>query len=247
MKIKIDFKKEPLGSYTEEQINKNWNNPGKIIGKERCSIVKKNGKKVLQVKYAKNIVGMVNGGVQWRMNFGRSFDELYLQYKIMFERGFNFVKGGKLPGLSGGSNPGGGADSSKGFSARIMWRENGQIEQYVYHPGREGNWGRDLFFHNLSSKNLELMKFKPGVWHTVKTKIKIKNEFSWKNEGYIVSWLDGKLAIFQAVKLKEWEEKYGIDNLNFCTFFGGNTPEWAPIKEEKVYFKEIIISEKDIK
>jgi len=128
-----------------------------------------------------------------------------------------------------------------------MWREKGQVEQYVYHPGREGQWGRDLFWHNLLSKQMELLRFIPGKWHTLKTKIKMKNEFSWKQEGYITSWFDGKLALFQAIELKEKEEKYGIENFNFSTIFGGNDASWAPKKDEYIYFDNFIISDKNIK
>lgn len=246
MKIKIDFQKEKLGPYTADRISKVWNNPPRIIGSERCEIVKDSGKKVLQVTYPKGIFAL-DGGAQWRMNFGKDFDELYVRYEVKFNKRINFVRGGKLPGLSGGSNPAGGADSSKGFSARLMWRENGQVEQYVYHPGRECSTGRNFFWHDLTSKKLELLQFKPGIWHTVKTRISMKSEFTWKNEGYITSWLDGKLALFQAIKLREKEENYGISNLNFSTFFGGNDETWAPKKDEHIYFKNFIISDKEIK
>ena len=246
MKIKIDFQKEPIGRYALKQVNRQWDNPPRYMGEERCEIVEEVGKKVLRVKYPQGIYGL-EGGAQWRFNFNKSFDELFVQYKVKFQKGFNFVRGGKLPGLSGGSNPAGGADSSKGFSARLMWREKGQVEQYVYHPGREGQWGRDFFWHNLNSEKMEPLRFKPGVWHTVKTRIKMNSEFFWNKEGYIVSWLDGKLALFQEIKLREKEEKYGIDNLNFSTIFGGNDASWAPKKDEYIYFDDFIISDKDIK
>tara|TARA_Y100000034_G_C6876997_1_gene401255 strand:+ start:354 stop:911 length:558 start_codon:yes stop_codon:yes gene_type:complete len=179
------------------------------------------------------------------MIFSKSYDELYVQYKVKFKKGFDFKLGGKLPGLCGRTNPAGGVDSSKGFSARLMWRENGLIEQYVYYPNRSCTWGRDLFWYDLNSKKMELLKFKPGKWHTVKTKIKM-NEFKWRGNGYITSWFDGKLALHQDIKLRAKGENYGIDNFNFSTIFGGNDKIWAPSKNEYIYFDDFIISTKDI-
>jgi hypothetical protein len=41
------------------------------------------------------------------MNFKKSYEVLYCQYKVKFEEGFDWKKGGKLPGLAGGDKPGG--------------------------------------------------------------------------------------------------------------------------------------------
>ncbi|KAG0045021.1 hypothetical protein BGZ83_009724, partial [Gryganskiella cystojenkinii] len=64
-----------------------------------------------------------------------------LEYQMMFEPGFNWVKGGKLPGIlvgseqgSGGGNTGcsGGGSAENCFSTRMMWRANGEGELYLY-------------------------------------------------------------------------------------------------------------------
>jgi hypothetical protein len=63
-----------------------------------------------------------------------------LSYYVRFSENFDFVKGGKLPGLFGGVGNSGGEipDGTDGFSTRFMWRRNGDFKpqgsQYVASP-----------------------------------------------------------------------------------------------------------------
>ncbi|KAF9921278.1 hypothetical protein FBU30_008723 [Linnemannia zychae] len=61
-----------------------------------------------------------------------------LEYMMMFEPGFKWVKGGKLPGILMGSEEGcnagcsGGGSAENCFSTRMMWRADGMGELYLY-------------------------------------------------------------------------------------------------------------------
>ncbi|KAF9909713.1 hypothetical protein EC991_008194 [Linnemannia zychae] len=61
-----------------------------------------------------------------------------LEYQMLFEPGFNWVRGGKLPGILVGSEQGCNAECSGGgsaencFSTRMMWRSGGEGELYLY-------------------------------------------------------------------------------------------------------------------
>ncbi|TDL20236.1 hypothetical protein BD410DRAFT_791353 [Rickenella mellea] len=58
-----------------------------------------------------------------------------LEYSIFFPSDFDWVKGGKLPGLYGGHMRCSGGDDAKNcFSTRMMWREGGAGELYLYAP-----------------------------------------------------------------------------------------------------------------
>ncbi|KAJ3567093.1 hypothetical protein NP233_g6583 [Leucocoprinus birnbaumii] len=58
-----------------------------------------------------------------------------LQYSVFFPLGFDWVKGGKLPGLYGGrTGCSGGTDAEDCFSTRLMWRAQGVGELYLYAP-----------------------------------------------------------------------------------------------------------------
>ncbi|KAJ7184514.1 hypothetical protein C8R46DRAFT_461965 [Mycena filopes] len=56
-----------------------------------------------------------------------------LEYSVFFPWGFNWVKGGKLPGMYGGRMGCSGGDAALDcFSTRLMWRAGGKGELYLY-------------------------------------------------------------------------------------------------------------------
>ncbi|KAF9994048.1 hypothetical protein BGZ80_001126 [Entomortierella chlamydospora] len=61
-----------------------------------------------------------------------------MEYQLMFQPGFKWVKGGKLPGILLGSERGcnagcsGGGTAENCFSTRMMWRADGKAELYLY-------------------------------------------------------------------------------------------------------------------
>ncbi|GAA6060927.1 hypothetical protein JCM10212_003835 [Sporobolomyces blumeae] len=58
-----------------------------------------------------------------------------LEYSVFFPSDFDFVKGGKLPGLYGGHKGcSGGQESEDCFSTRLMFRTGGKGELYLYVP-----------------------------------------------------------------------------------------------------------------
>ncbi|MEK6858172.1 MAG: polysaccharide lyase, partial [Nanoarchaeota archaeon] len=118
---RVNFKDHKLGLYDLQTFSKDWNNPkwNRGITEKRCRIVKVNGENVLEITIPKNTVS--NGGSFWRLELSPSLKDVTLEYDIMFGNNFNFVRGGKLPGLGGGSCPGGGSKDKEGFSARLMW------------------------------------------------------------------------------------------------------------------------------
>jgi hypothetical protein len=92
---------------------------------------------VLQVTYPEGSFSHDTGGAQlytlWNTTDGSSFNTMMVTYEVAFDAGFDWVKGGKLPGLRGGLNSSGcsGGNKSDGlecFSSRIMWRASGHAE-----------------------------------------------------------------------------------------------------------------------
>ncbi len=91
------------------------------------------------------------GGTQfyslWNMSNGDVFQSLMLSYDIAFDKDFDWVKGGKLPGLRGGPNATGcsGGNQPTGsdcFSVRLMWRQEGAAEGTQCHtrtPSQRSN------------------------------------------------------------------------------------------------------------
>jgi hypothetical protein len=97
----------------------------------------------LQVLYPSgsiNPAGRIKGGAEFYADpftpgTLASARRVRLAYRVLFPAGFNFVRGGKLPGLFGGhAGCSGGAAAADCFSTRLMWRTAGAGELYLYAP-----------------------------------------------------------------------------------------------------------------
>jgi hypothetical protein len=241
-----DFNDDPLGTYTVARLRADWLNPTweNGVSQGRAVIIGEpeayEGRS-LRIHYPAGSVGPQPGGAQWQLHFNRSYEELYCSYRIRFGHGFGFVKGGKLPGLAGGGANAGGhkPDGSDGWSARIMWRQRGQIVHYVYHPDQPSIYGQDYDW-NVEGRHL----FTPGVWQRVEHRIVMNTP--GRNDGIIQGWLDGFLALdVEGLRFRD-TESFAIDLFYFSTFFGGNDPTWAPRRDEHVDFDDFVIATRPI-
>ncbi|MFP4466888.1 MAG: polysaccharide lyase, partial [Candidatus Goldiibacteriota bacterium] len=168
-------------------------------------------------------------------------ESMYARYYVRFDPDFEFVKGGKLPGLCGGAcNTGGDQpDGTDGWSARIMWRGNGKIVQYLYHMDQPTIYGEDLDWNYGGCERY----FIPGKWHCVETYIQMNTP--GQHDGVIRSWLDGELAL-ERTDIRYRDTGYSniqIDHFYFSTFFGGGDSTWAPSKDEHSQFDNFILSD----
>jgi hypothetical protein len=241
----------------DDSWQKNWGiawmqraETGQVITESELS-----GASGLVVTYPKGAVGPSQGGMQFTAQFANipnistsGFDEIYLRYRIFFEPGFDFVKGGKLPGLMGGgdswSRSGGNQPNGEnGWTMRFMWRENGEAVVYSYLPsspnGKYGNqvWGLDLPLGR---------RFTWGQWYTIEERIKV-NEIGREN-GELSVWFDGELVMqLNDITYRTKDNEHGkIGGVMFSTFHGGNDASWAPSVTSKARFSEFVVSSKPI-
>jgi len=245
--ITIPINKAPTGLYTEELLKKQW--PGvtniKGVNEGRCKIVEIEGEHVLQVNFIKEKLGPTDGGVSWRYRFEKSFDEFTAEYKVMLDKDFKYVRGGKLPGLCGGSNPRGGTSNItavEGFSARVMWRELGLLEQYVYYIDQDPKkkWGTDFPWKKKDGTQAYIAT---GLWYTIRTYVKINTP--GLEDGKIITWIDGEEVLNIDLRFRK-DASFAIDSFQFVTYFGGNDETWFPEKDEKIYFKDFRFMQKFI-
>ena len=96
---------------------------------------------MLQLFYPKDSVnpaGRPQGGSEF---YAKPLDiskanSVTLEYKVFFPDDFDWVRGGKLPGLYGGhTRCSGGNPALDCFSTRLMWRAGGAGELYLVMPG----------------------------------------------------------------------------------------------------------------
>jgi len=199
------------------------------------------GHRFLRVHYPRGSIdpggvarrGTPTGGIgfRWRLP-GPGEDCQRLRYRLRFAPGFDFVRGGKLPGLGGGTGNTGGhiPNGRDGFSARLMWREDGAGELYAYLPDSE-TWG--------SSIGRGRWHFEPGRWISVEETVRLNTP--GKADGEVRLLIDGQ-AVLHAEGLRFRDvETLKLDLLLFETFFGGNTPDWAPPEDTWVDFSDVVI------
>ncbi len=192
---------------------------------------------ILRVNYPKDSAspslnkeeGAPVGGAQLYLQplKGVPADRLHLRYYVRFPEDFDFVKGGKLPGLYGGTVTGGrrSPDGTDGFSTRLMWRRDGVGEVYAYLATSEEE-GTSLGRGSWS--------FQPGRWHVIEQEVSLNRPDN--QDGSIRVWLDNREVLNETNLQFRTTNKLKIEGVFFSTFFGGSDSSWATPKDTSVDF-----------
>ncbi len=239
-----DFEQNVSGIYTKEQLRRDWNNPpwSDGVDEQRVSIVEtKPSSKALAVTFPAHTYGSEKNGAVWRLNFQRSYLAVEVRYDVMFQKGFHFARGGKLPGLFGGRGNTGGdkPTGNDGFSARMMWREDGRAVQYLYYPDQPGRYGHQIPW--IDATTGKQIQFIPGKWHTVVHQVTINTP--GKRDGALRAFFDNQLVLkLDNLRFRD-TGNFSIDGFVFSTFFGGGDTSWQATKNETVYFDNFQINE----
>ncbi|KXS38698.1 polysaccharide lyase [Modicisalibacter sp. 'Wilcox'] len=156
-------------------------------------------------------------------------DRACLSYQVRFPEGFDFVKGGKLPGLYGGNAPSGGdAVTGDGYSMRFMWRRDGKGELYEYIVNKKKHYGKSV--------GRGLWHFPTGKWVTIEQEI-VLNDPQRRN-GIARVWVDGRPILEQrGIVYRKLPTVYA-DGLMFSTFFGGHGKSWRTPRDQHVDFAD---------
>jgi len=179
------------------------------------------------------------------------YEAVEVEYRVRFGSGFDFVRGGKLPGLTGGiGNVGGNKpDGTDGFSARFHWRTDGSsgsplrsnqtdranLTQYLYHPDQPTNFGED-FFYGPANNPLELTSDR---WYHFRSRIILNTP--GQNDGIVQGWVDGQqLLDLNNIRFRDIPGLQ-IDGFFFSTFFGGSGSQWNTTADEVAFFDDIRI------
>jgi hypothetical protein len=247
--------------YDEETWEQDWLEPAWEDGirEGRVHVVRGaeayRGGASLAVTFPKGGVGTKDGGAQWKLELPGPYSMVRLRYLVKFGSGFDFVRAGKLPGLAGGTAPTGNrtADGYNGFSTRLAWRtpfegvsgdppqHTANILNYSKHPGSglDGG-GRDEDDDFWTKKNGELIEIQSGRWYRVTQLVKMNSH--GRANGRMKCWLNGKLALDKREIEFRKTKDFGVDVFYFSTFFGGGSEDWAPSKDEVIYFDEFDIT-----
>jgi hypothetical protein len=238
--LHADFQERAASTYTQGMVEGDfgaapeWNDG---LDEQRAKVVVTGEDHFLRVTFEGGEYGPSDGGVQFKVPLKDSYEELYLSYRVRFSMGFQFVKGGKLPGLVGGTAPTGCITDDDGFSARGMWRTMGRAVQYVYYAEKEAACGDDFDYESDGSP----FSFERGIWHTIEHHLVMNTP--GEGDGVLEAWVDGEpvLAVDDIV-YRAANASFRIDTLYFSTFFGGSDMTWAPSTNQTLDYDDFIVS-----
>lgn len=153
-------------------------------------------------------------------------------------------------GKDNGRGCGGGADPDWCFNFRIMWREGGLGEAYLYVPenmqasdfctrlqkcagSKKANciqcnynagvsWGRGAFY------------FKRGEWNTLRLGIGLNTPNT--TDGTMEVWHNGRRAIYYD-KINWRQKNAAVEAIEVVTFYGGSDSTWAPSTPQHLMFR----------
>lgn len=234
------------GSFDSEQWLEDWQARSKrSFGIEQTRLIRTDSRPhTLRVFYPKGSatrslsrkLGIPEGGAQFLTTVPifpkEGANQAILSYRVRFAPNFDFVKGGKLPGLFGGDRISGKnyPTGDDGFSTRLHWRADGYGEIKAYLPvdgGSAPEFGKNSF------------RFQPGQWHLIQQQV-ILNDPK-KQNGHLLMWFDGKLVINEKDVLYRTSSQLRIEGLFFSTFFGGRTEEWASREDTYADFRDFSV------
>ncbi|KAJ7672514.1 polysaccharide lyase family 14 protein [Mycena polygramma] len=183
--------------------------------------------------------------------------EALFGYSVYFPENFNFVLGGKLPGLYGGDNAttavscSGGRRSPTCFSVRLMWRTDGAGELYTYLP--DPKFGAPFTANSkmCATQSAECnptygaslgrgnFKWATGQWTTVSQRVKLNTV--GQADGELELFVGGKSVISVTGVAMTNTDTGAIQGMQMQTFFGGSNTTWASPLDQQVYFSDFSV------
>ncbi|MFY0605909.1 MAG: hypothetical protein JXR10_04285 [Cyclobacteriaceae bacterium] len=217
------------GSYTKSRLTTNFGNDGGTISSAEYGRLKINNN-ALRVIIPANTVGNASG-VWAKINIqkGRKYS---LEYKVRFESGFDWSRGGKLFGLSGGQSYSGckgpqTRSNGDGWSMRPMFRkEPGKtawMMPYAYHQKMTKDCGEDWG----NKKNISV-----NSWITVKMVVQMNNGTS--TDGKLKMIVNGSTITNRSMRWVTKSAGNEIDKLMFDVYRGGNDNSWKSSSKGKI-------------
>lgn len=171
---------------------------------------------------------------------------MLLSYELAFDSNFNWVQGGKLPGLRGGpdvNDCSGGAEpnGTNCFSTRLMWRKNADGEVYAYML-TPNNMCSDSNMICNSDYGVSIDRgsfgFDAGHWGRITILVQLNNDSVVAN-GNVVMYFNDVQALSQQNLYFRTVNDFAIGGLYFSTFFGGDDSSWATPQTVHTYYRNI--------
>lgn len=216
---------------------------------------------VLKVKIKKDKHGGQSGGA-FDANPNKIFpsESVTFSYDVYFGDDFDFVRGGKLPGVCLSSTKGGCANGGNWIddagSVRPMWRANNGKDPfmiaYVYLPDKKGpkhaydqqgqdyqdatrpgdRTGHDVW---IDKKPLSLTR----GWNSLKVRIELNTP--GKKDGVLEMTVNGTTRRVDDVMYRT-DKNIKINKARIVSFFGGGSDDWSSPKDTTISFRNFMFS-----
>lgn len=178
--------------------------------------------------------GLPYGGTGFKAKpFGSGGTAALLSYMIRLPHDFLPAKGGKLPGLCGGTcNSGGNIPNGfDGFSARLMWGPDTNAHAYLYLP---------TSIHYGTAVGSGAIRLTKGGWTKIVQEI-VLNSVGQSN-GEMRIWANDALVIDVRGLTFRHSNDVLIDGVFFEIFYGGNNDSWAAPRDTTIQFAEFSVA-----
>ncbi|GAA5878383.1 hypothetical protein JCM3774_002818 [Rhodotorula dairenensis] len=169
-----------------------------------------------------------------------------LSYEVAFDPSFDWVKGGKLPGLYGASPNAtsictGGNHQPNCFSARLMWRNRGAGEVYAYIPSYNGFCQQSDVLCNQefgTSLSRGSFSYARGGWTRITQLVSLNTP--GRANGVLILYANDSLALAQTGIVYRTSKDVTLTSVLFSTFFGGSDASWDSQGGE-AYFRNFAV------
>ncbi len=236
-----NFENNTPGNYLDGEWRSDWNNPSWVDRNVPAEIIEDSesamgGSKYLRFNFPAGGVGPGQGGGQWLTFIEGGQEELYFSYNLRFKPGFEWVHGGKVPGLRGGPlwNGFDAPPWNGGFAALLMWTGNGKLKFYYYHQDLNHEYG--------DTKDWEYF-FTPGTWYNITQRVVLNTigANGGNNDGILEGYVNGQL-VSQVTGLKFRNiSSIKIDQLYLTSFYGGSGAEYAPQNDQYLDLDDFVV------
>lgn len=251
-----DFDDDTLGPYDHAEWVEDWfavGSTGGSIWENRqgeCEIIAYDGNPCMRATYPMGSVGPSAGGFQWQPLIESGHSEIYFSYNVLFRPGFDWVQGGKLPGVGGRPDdygPGTPPGYASGFSDGTMWGwgyggndDLGAVYHYLYYQDQSGPYGDTLrwgtFTFDVSTEQ----------WVNLTRRVVLNTvdpATGGNHDGILESYVNGVLVATETgLRFRNREDIY-IDYLKIYSHFGGSGPEYGAARDEWVLFDDFVAFE----
>tara|TARA_Y100001970_G_scaffold236774_1_gene296768 strand:- start:1960 stop:2748 length:789 start_codon:yes stop_codon:yes gene_type:complete len=212
-----------LQDFEDMTVDQHWFSPALLVIEDE----RNSEGLILRQNYVPSSTGTPFIGKRFKLR--ESVREATLTFDMKIDPGFEFVKGGKLHGLGGGSaTTGCKSIDPDGWSVRLMWRQEGKPVLYIYDQERKKRCGDNV-------ETPSNFTFERGVWYTVSLSVKL-NSAVGSSDGAASLFINReKLIEINSLNLTGNMDS-AIDCFMYNSFYGGNDPSWSPTKEAYIFF-----------